>query len=715
MHATNDPLLRSFIPVAADSHFPIQNLPYGVFVRATEQRKRVGIAIGTAVLDLAVLAENKLLNGTVLPGDFFQHQDSLNDFMRQGPAAWREVRALVSNLLRADVATLRDNAKLRELAFLPQADVRMVLPARIENYTDFYSSKEHATNVGVMLRGPQNALMPNWLHLPVAYHGRASSVVVSGTDFPRPQGQSKADDAAFPSFGPSRNLDFELEMGFFVGPGNDLGSPIPIAEAPNHIFGMVLVNDWSARDLQKWEYQPLGPFLSKSFATSISPWVVPLDALEPFRSRARAQEPPPLPYLQSAGNWAYDVNLEVHLQTNAMATAERICSSNTKYLYWNICQQLAHHTVNGCNLQPGDLLASGTISGPVPDSFGSLLELTWKGTKPLQLTEREKRTFLQDGDRVTMTGWCQGAGYRVGFGEVTGRRIARALLTERLCPSVGLFRTGGQLVPTNAQQAEAARGDPMSTQDHFWSRAATSYEKDFIDPYRADVRNPLPKELCKVAAPDKTVADLGCGIGPLLPFLSDHFAHVYAVDFAEGMLTRARARVEGKTNITFLQGNFTDLQALAGRVDVAVAVNSLVLPDVRDLDRALVEILRCLRPGGVFVGILPAMDAVHYHGMLLLERALASGKPPDAARKNAAHLGEFADYDFEFGQFKYDGLEQHFWQPFEIRHRLRKAGFRAVRLKKVLLSWQQFACGRELKKFQPPWDWFFLARPGTAP
>lgn len=253
-----------------------------------------------------------------------------------------------------------------------------------------------------------------------------------------------------------------------------------------------------------------------------------------------------------------------------------------------------------------------------------------------------------------------------------------------------------------------------ATQHEYWSRAARSYEKDFIDPYRADVRNPLLKALAALGSTDKHVADLGCGIGPLLPFLADHFAHVHAVDFAEGMLQRARTQVAQRTNVTFLQGNFTNLGALHGQIDVAVAVNSLVLPDVRELGRALEEIRRCLRPGGMFLGILPAMDGVHYHAMLLLERALAAGKPLEVARKNASYLGELALYDFTFGQFKYRGLEQHFWQPFEVRHRFRNAGFRLVRLKKVLLSWEQFAAGDDLKKYPPPWDWFFLARLGET-
>jgi fumarylacetoacetase len=388
------------------------------------------VAIGEMVLDLAVLAEARLLDVSVLEPDFFRHQEMLNEFMARGPETWRAIRGAVSHLLRQDVGTLRDNVALRERALVPQTEVRMHLPARIENYTDFYSSREHATNVGTMLRGPQNALMPNWLHLPVAYHGRASSVVVSGTDFHRPLGQMKADDAPMPSFGPSRNLDFELEMGLLVGPGNELGNPVPAARAAEHLFGMVLVNDWSARDIQKWEYQPLGPFLAKNFATSISPWVVTFDALEPFRVPGPKQDPQPLPYLQTRGDWSFDVHLEVWLQSAQMATPRRVCSSNSKYLYWNPCQQLAHHTINGCNLRPGDLLASGTISGPTSDSFGSLLELSWKGTKPIAL-DGETRTFLQDGDCVTMTGWCEGNGYRVGFGTVTGRVLPARTLGEQ--------------------------------------------------------------------------------------------------------------------------------------------------------------------------------------------------------------------------------------------------------------------------------------------
>jgi fumarylacetoacetase len=413
--------LRSFVPVLPTSPFPIQNLPFGIFRRRSEKRGSVGVAIGDNVLDLWLLDYHGLLDTPLLLKASVFHSNSLNELMSLGRDAWQEARSGISWLLRADNPTLRDYAWLRERALIPMSEVQMLLPAQIGDYTDFYSSREHASNVGTMLRGPENALMPNWLHLPVAYHGRASSIVVSGTDVARPRGQSKPADASAPIFGPSKSLDFELEMGMLIGPGNALGQPIPIQAAAEHIFGLVLVNDWSARDIQAWEYVPLGPFLAKNFATSISPWVVTLDALEPFRTAGPVQAPPPLPYLQSKGDWAYDIHLEVHLQTEKMDKPQRISVSNFKYLYWNMLQQLAHHTVNGCNLKPGDLLASGTISGPTPDSYGSMLELAWKGTKPVVLPNGEQRTFLQDGDRVTMTAWCQGDGYRVGFGEVTGK------------------------------------------------------------------------------------------------------------------------------------------------------------------------------------------------------------------------------------------------------------------------------------------------------
>jgi fumarylacetoacetase len=418
MDPTTDPKLRSWVPVPPESHFPIQNLPYGVFRRADEEVPRIGVAIGAHVLDLTYLEQHGILK---IPGHTVFSGHTLNAFMALGRTAWRTARADISRLLRADEPTIRNNAALRERVLVPQIDVEMLLPAAIGDYTDFYSSKEHATNVGTMLRGADNALQPNWLHLPVAYHGRSSSIVVSGTDVRRPRGQTRADDASAPSFGPSRSLDFELEVGCLIGPGNALGAPIPIAQAAEHIFGLVLVNDWSARDIQKWEYVPLGPFLAKNFATSLSPWVVTLEALEPFRTAGPAQSPEPLLQLRTSGPWAYDIRLEVTLQGAGMPQPHRLCASNFKYLYWNICQQLAHHTSNGCNLRPGDLLASGTVSGPTPDSYGSLLELAWKGTRPIPLPGGETRVFLQDGDRITITGWCAGPDHRVGFGSVTGK------------------------------------------------------------------------------------------------------------------------------------------------------------------------------------------------------------------------------------------------------------------------------------------------------
>ncbi len=418
----NDPSLRSFIDVAPDSPFPIQNLPFGVFLRRGTAVPRIGVDIGDFVLDLPQASLDLSFEMYPLPRDgMLEEWMDLWFFMSFGRETWRAVRRRVSYMLRHDTPTLRDNAGLRAQVLIPQRDVEMLLPVRIPNYTDFYSSREHATNVGIMLRGPQNALMPNWTHLPVAYHGRASSIVVSGTDVIRPLGQTKADDADSPTFGPSRSLDFELELGLLIGAGNALGEPISVSRAAEHVFGLVLVNDCCARDIQKWEYQPLGPFLAKNFATSISPWVVTLDALEPFRVAGPKQEPEPLPYLRTDGVWNYDIHLEIRLQTAAMSEPTRISATNSKHLYWNICQQIAHHTSNGCNLDTGDLLASGTISGPTPDSLGSMLELAWKGTRPIVLPNGETRAFLQDGDRVTMTGWCQGQGYRVSFGEVTGR------------------------------------------------------------------------------------------------------------------------------------------------------------------------------------------------------------------------------------------------------------------------------------------------------
>lgn len=408
---------HSFLDIAPDSHFSLQNLPYGVF-NTYGTAPRVGVAIGEFVCDLAALeAEN------LLPTSGIFNQPTLNRFMALGKTSWSNVRAAVQELLDEKTPTLRDNSALWQRVLIPQSSVTMHLPAHIGDYTDFYSSKEHATNVGIMFRSKENPLLPNWLHIPIAYHGRSSSVVLSGTNLHRPVGQLKDDAQELPHFGPSQQMDFELEMGFFVGPGNRLGEPIPISEAEQHIFGMVLVNDWSARDIQKWEYQPLGPFLAKNLGTSISAWVVPLEALEPFRTAGPHQEPTPLPYLQPAGPSGYDIHLEVHLQTEKQTQPVTICRSNFKYMYWSMAQQLTHHTVTGCNMRPGDLLASGTISGPTMDSYGSLLELTWRGTKPIELPNGEQRRFLQDHDTLSMTGWCQGENYRVGFGEVRGQLL----------------------------------------------------------------------------------------------------------------------------------------------------------------------------------------------------------------------------------------------------------------------------------------------------
>jgi fumarylacetoacetase len=422
MTDTTDPRLQSFVPVPPGSHFPVQNLPYGVYSPRAGGNPRVGVAIGDSVVDLAALERRGLLSVPSRGGhkNSLFDRPSLNAFMACGRQAWNDVREQLSLLLRHDEPRLRDDAALRREAIVAMADVEMLLPVEIGDYTDFYSSRDHAANVGAMLRGPDNALMPNWLHLPVAYHGRSSSVVVSGTDLQRPCGQTKSDTAPLPTFGPSRSVDFELEMGFFVGPGNALGEPIPIEQAEEHIFGLVLVNDWSARDIQKWEYVPLGPFLAKNFGTSTSPWVVTLEALEPFRVAGPKQDPEPLPYLRSPRDAAYDIQLEVWLRAAGTNEPVRICSSNLQNLYWNFSQQLAHHTSNGCNLRTGDLLATGTISGPTPESRGCLLELTRGGRQPLSLPTGQTRGFLEDGDRVTMTGWCEGDGYRIGFGEVTG-------------------------------------------------------------------------------------------------------------------------------------------------------------------------------------------------------------------------------------------------------------------------------------------------------
>jgi fumarylacetoacetase len=413
--------LKSFINVAPDSHFPLENLPFGVF-KPRNGAARIGVALGDYVVDLAALQSAGHFPD-LRDRQLFEH-DSLNDFLALRRPAWKNVREILQRLLSEETPTLRDDAKLREKVFHRQSDAVMQLPVKIGNYTDFYSSYHHAHNVGTMLRGPENALMPNWKWLPVAYHGRASSVVVSGTDVRRPKGQIKPPDAPTPVFGPTKSLDYELEMAFLIGPGNSLGNPVPIDQAADHIFGFVLMNDWSARDIQAWEYQPLGPFLAKNFCTSTSPWVVTLEALEPFRKPLPKQDPEPLPYLRAKSDFTFDIQLEARLQTSKMKSPQTITRTNFRNLYWSVSQQLAHHTVGGCNLQPGDLLASGTISGESEESRGCMLELTWRGANPLKLSSGEERKWLEDGDTLSISGWCEGDGYRVGFGEVTGKILS---------------------------------------------------------------------------------------------------------------------------------------------------------------------------------------------------------------------------------------------------------------------------------------------------
>lgn len=413
-------MLRSFLEIKPESHFSIQNLPYGVFKLKVGSQAVVGAAIGDYVLDLSILEDKGFFLSTLLGSKKVFGKSSLNSFMACGRETWKQIRTILQIALSDGNPLLRDDKDLQKIALIPMKDTVMCLPVEIGDYTDFYSSKEHATNVGTMFRGKDNALMPNWLHIPIAYHGRASSIVVSGTNIFRPKGQTKTADSDSPVFGPTKLLDFELEMGFFIGKGNPLGEPIAIDKAYDHIFGMVLVNDWSARDIQTWEYQPLGPFLAKNFATSISPWVVTMEALEQFRVSGPIQDPEPLPYLKTQ-NETFDITLDVMLKTDNGKEPVRISRSNFKYLYWNIQQQLAHHTVNGCNTKTGDMMASGTISGADKDSYGSMLELSWRGENPIKLPGGEERKFLNDGDTLTISGYCQGEGYRVGFGEVSGK------------------------------------------------------------------------------------------------------------------------------------------------------------------------------------------------------------------------------------------------------------------------------------------------------
>ena len=407
----NSPTLKTWVDVPADSDFPIQNLPFGIF-KTRYLSPVAGVAIGEMVIDLVYLHENGFLDDLGLPAGVF-NQPYLNGFLSLGKTKCGEVRSRISELLRHDNDQLRDNKPAREIALISMSEVQMQMPVRVPNYTDFYSSEHHAFNVGSMFRDPKNALLPNWKHLPVGYHGRASSIVVSGTNIHRPKGQVKVGDNP-PVFAPTSKLDFELEVAFITCSETTLGKAVSVREAADHIFGFVLFNDWSARDIQQWEYVPLGPFLAKNFGSTVSPWIVTMDALEPFMTPGPKQEPAVLSYLASEGAKNFDIHLEVLIGETV------ISRSNFKHMYWNVFQQLAHQTVNGCNIEVGDMYASGTISGPEKDSYGSMLELTWNGQDPIQLKDGSSRKFIEDGDTVTLRGYAKKDGVRVGFGECKG-------------------------------------------------------------------------------------------------------------------------------------------------------------------------------------------------------------------------------------------------------------------------------------------------------
>ncbi|MFW5726631.1 MAG: fumarylacetoacetase [bacterium] len=404
-----------WLSIADDSDFSIHNLPYGVF-STTRSRPRVGVAIGEQIINMAAVAARGKLHDLGIGPEVFE-QSSLNAFMHLGRPIWQKVRQRLQKWISEENSPLH---QLREECLLPQSEARMHLPVQIGDYTDFYASEEHATNVGTMFRGEENALMPNWKHMPIAYHGRASSIVISGTEIHRPKGQLMPPDARQPVFGPSEKLDFELEMAMVIGKDSQLGRPVSISEAEEYIFGFLLFNDWSARDIQKWEYVPLGPFLGKNFASTTSPWIVPLEALKAFQTQGPEQKPEPLAYLQQANPRNFDLKLVVSLQPEGEA-AQTICRSNFKYLYWSVQQMIAHHTINGCNLRVDDLLASGTISGSAPDSYGSMLELSWNGEKPLRLNSGSRRTFVEDGDSIRMRAFAEKEGIRIGFGEVSNK------------------------------------------------------------------------------------------------------------------------------------------------------------------------------------------------------------------------------------------------------------------------------------------------------
>ncbi|CAD6185405.1 unnamed protein product [Caenorhabditis auriculariae] len=414
------PLMTSFVNIPAGSDFTFENLPYGVFSTKDNHTHRIGVAIGEEILDLSVVS--KFFDGPILREhqNVFQNE-SLNDFMRLPRAAWSEARKKLQELL-GEYSPLKNDSALSKKALVPQSSATMHLPAQIGDYTDFYSSIYHATNVGIMFRGKENALMPNWKWLPVGYHGRASSVVISGTDIRRPQGQTKPEGVSEPLFGPSKLMDFELEMAFFVGgEENPLGTRVPIEKAEDRIFGVVLMNDWSARDIQAWEYVPLGPFLAKSLGTTISPWVVTMEALRPFMVENPKQDPVPPAYLHHEDPYTLDINLAVSIKPEN-GQEHVVAKTNFKHLYWTLKQQLAHHTVNGCNIRAGDLMGSGTVSGPEEGEYGSMLELSWRGAKEVPVGS-ETRKFLKDGDEVNLSGKCEKDGKRLGFGPCRGRLL----------------------------------------------------------------------------------------------------------------------------------------------------------------------------------------------------------------------------------------------------------------------------------------------------
>jgi fumarylacetoacetase len=417
--AANNPNRKSWLNVADNCDFPIQNIPFGVFI-TKDDIITIGTRIGEFAIDLGAFHQLGYFDGIPLTDDMFM-QDSLNDFISDGRKTWRLVRNRIAEVFEAENASLRDNLKHREVIIFDVNEVEMLLPIQVGDYTDFYSSKEHATNVGLMFRGADNALMPNWLHLPIGYHGRSSSVVVSGTKIRRPYGQTLPNGETQPVFGPSKALDMELETAFITTDVNNLGEQISIDEAHDYIFGMVLLNDWSARDIQKWEYVPLGPFLGKSFASSMSPWIITMDALEPFKCDGPKQDVALLPYLQqkTAKN-SYDIKLQAAIETEN-GDLNLLTTSNFKYLYWSMSQQLTHHTSNGCNVRAGDLMGSGTISGPTKNSYGSMLELTWGGKEPITLKDGSTRTFFNDGDNVIIRGYCKNDKVRIGFGKCTGK------------------------------------------------------------------------------------------------------------------------------------------------------------------------------------------------------------------------------------------------------------------------------------------------------